>query len=321
VSDTPATAPAVQRFLAFRKSLPKPQRLHRTTVSARGLQFAVFSTADPGTGALPLLCVNGGLLFDHRLLWPALSPLATHRQLIFYDQRGRGHSSVPPAPRSSRIEFDAGDLSAIAAALNLRRYHLLGHSYGGGIALLSTNHNTDSIASLTLISPVGLQSDWLDALTARAAQRLSGAALEALLAADAAVKSDASSAAEPSALSDYANAIYPAWFANAELASVLTPPRSTSVTGAAVSARLRRDGYDWRAAVGQVSMPTLLLHGDSDLIPMRVAEDTIGTLGPKATLIKIAGAGHNPFWEAPSIVFPAIETFLATIDSAQSSTL
>ena len=44
----------------------------------------------PVIGALPLLCINGGLLFDHTLLWPALAALATHRQLIFFDQRGRG---------------------------------------------------------------------------------------------------------------------------------------------------------------------------------------------------------------------------------------
>jgi proline iminopeptidase len=92
------------------------------------MQFAVFRTDDPKTGAAPLVCVNGGLIFDHTLLWPAFSPLAAQRQLIFYDQRGRGASSVPPGARASRLEFDAADLTALLSALDIER-PLVGRRY------------------------------------------------------------------------------------------------------------------------------------------------------------------------------------------------
>ena len=36
-----------------------------------------------------LVCVNGGMIYSHALLWPALSPLAHDRQGILYDQRDR----------------------------------------------------------------------------------------------------------------------------------------------------------------------------------------------------------------------------------------
>ncbi|MCC7052365.1 MAG: alpha/beta hydrolase [Gemmatimonadaceae bacterium] len=271
----------------------------------------MFRTEDPGTGQLPLLCVNGGLLFDHTLLWPALAPLAATRQLIFYDQRGRGRSSVPPAARSSRIEFDASDLATLPSALGHDRLHMLGHSWGGGIALRSIGFNGDAIHSLTLIDAVGLTSaDWLPGLTDAAAARLAGTELERLFAADAAVRPGATGAADPVALSEYAAAIYPAWFHDQTLATLFAPPRSTSVTGAAVSARLRREGYDWTGTIGALPMPTLLVHGESDLIPIRVAEHTTRHLGSRATLLPVPSAGHNPFWEQPSIVFPAIERFL-----------
>jgi proline iminopeptidase len=309
-------SPAIQRFTAFRRSLGRPQQLHRLTVSARGLQFAVFTTDDPGLGTLPLVCVNGGLLFDHKLLWPALSPLAARRQLIFYDQRGRGQSSVPPSARSSRIEFDAGDLPAIRSALGIDEWHVLGHSWGGGVAMLSTTHDSDSIRSLTLLNAVGLTGDWLADLPRRAFERLTGPARERLLVAELAVRPDAPSAADPAALSEFAAAIYPAWFANAELATLFTPPRSTSVTGAAVSARLRRESYDWRGTVGPLTMPALLLHGDADLLPMAMAEATRHALGSRATLVRVPNSGHNPFWEEPSIVFPAIDAFLDASDRA-----
>jgi proline iminopeptidase len=262
------------------------------------------------------LCVNGGLIYDHRLLWPALSPLAATRQLIFYDQRGRGQTTVPPAARSSRVDFDAADLAALPVALGLPACHLLGHSWGGGIAMLSTSYNADTIASLTLINPVGLTGEWIARLTATAAERLHGSDRHRLMSADSGVQPDAPTAADPAALSEYAAAIYPAWFHEPELAALFSPPSSTSIAGAAVAARLRRHGYDWRERVGPLTVPTLLLHGASDLLPVSMAMETVATLGSRASLRLVERAGHNPFWEQPLIVFPAIEDFLAATERA-----
>ena len=307
---------SLRRFRDFRKSLGQTPRLHRNTIELRGLKFAVYSTDDPGNGSLPVICVNGGLIFDHRILWPALSSLAAQRQVILYDQRGRGHSAIPPAPHASRFEFDASDLAELPAALDLPQCHLLAHSWGGGIAMLSTAYQSDRVASLTLLNTVGLSSEWLPRLTDNAAARLSGPALDRLLAADAAVQPEAPTAADPDALSEYAIAISPAWFFAPELAALLAPPRSDSVTGGAVLARLRRDGYDWRAKIGQVSMPTLLVHGTSDVLTLEMAEDTARSLGPAASVRPVTDAGHNAFLEQPSIVFGAIDDFLSATERA-----
>src|SRR5690242_21777099 len=123
-------------FLAFRKSLPRTPRLERQTVRARGIDFAVFSSPPIDAGP-PLLCVNGGMLYDHSMLWPALSPLARTRQLILYDQRGRGLSDAPSELENATIEDDAADIGALRRALGIRRWDILGHSWGGGIALLA----------------------------------------------------------------------------------------------------------------------------------------------------------------------------------------
>lgn len=301
---------AVQRFREFRRSIGRIPRLHRRTISARGLQFAVFSSEDPGNGSTPVVCVNGGLLFDHSLLWPALAPLARHRQIILYDQRGRGRSSIPPAPHTSRIEYDAGDLPALRRALGIPCWHVLGHSWGGGICMLSTTHEKDSIKSLTLIDPVGLTSDWLQTLTPSAAARLNGPARQRLLDADVKIQPGSPDAANPAALSEYAAALYPAWFADQTLATLFSPPQSTSLTGAAVSARIRHKGYDWRRTIGPLDLPTLVIHGEQDLFPAAMARETAGHLGTTAQLLIIPDAGHNPFWEQPSLVFESIESHL-----------
>jgi proline iminopeptidase len=300
---------ALARYLAFRRTLPPRPPLEHRMVRARGLDFAVYTTPVI-SDASPLLCINGGLLFDHTLLWPALAPLALHRQLIFYDQRGRGASDTPPGLHASRIEFDAGDVPALRAALGIDEWDLLGHSWGGGIAMLAAAQEnaaaTGGVRKLVLVNAVGATSDWLPPLHAAGLARLTGDARARLAACDVRQLERP----ELGVHADYAQAFFPAWFADAALARSVAPPRGDSVTGAHVAARLRRDGYDWIDRLRDLPVPTLVLHGAADVLPRSVAERTAQFLA-RAHLVPIPEAGHNPFWEAPDAFFAAVHTFLA----------
>lgn len=306
-------SPALARYLAFRRALPPRPPLERVTVTARGIAFAAYRT--PAVeGRLPLLCVNGGLLFDHKLLWPALAPLAARRQLIFYDQRGRGASATPPGVAASRIEFDGGDIPALRAALGIARWDVLGHSWGGGIAMLAaaeeqttatSSHAPSAIRHLVLVNAVGMTSRWLPPLHEAGLARLSGEARERLAALD-------PHALERPVLEDharYAQAFFPAWFADQEFAASVNAPHGSSTIGAVVAARLRRDGYDWQERLRDLPLPTLVVHGAADVLPLSEAEHTATVLG-HARLVPIADAGHNPFWEAPDPFFAAVQAFL-----------
>lgn len=294
-----------ERFIAFRRSLPHAPRLHHTRVAVRGLDFAVYNTPEVH-GATPLVCVNGGLLFSHKLLWPALSPLAQRRQLIFYDQRGRGESGAPPGLQAARIEHDAGDLAALRTALGYRRWDVLGHSWGGGIAVLGAEQDREGVRKLVLVDAVGPRSEsWLPHLHDAALARLAAPQRAVLQHIDPVTLLTG----EPAAHSAYARAIYPAWFADPEMAQLFVPPRSESRTGAAVAARLRREGYDWTALVRAVQVEALVLHGADDLLPTSVARELVALL-PNARLSIIPQAGHMPFWEQPEAFFGRVEQFL-----------
>jgi proline iminopeptidase len=299
---------ALARYLAFRRTLPPRPALEPHVVRARGLDFAVYTTpAVPDR--TPLLCINGGLLFDHKLLWPALAVLATQRQLVFYDQRGRGASSIPPGAASSRIEFDAGDVPALREALGIAQWDILGHSWGGGIAMLAaaldTAKHPESVRRLVLVNAVGVTSEWLPPLHDAGVARLTGAARDALAAFDVRALEQADLTTHAS----YAQAFFPAWFADQDFARNVNPPRGDSVTGACVAARLRRDGYDWRDQLRDLRVPTLVVHGAADILPLSEAERTSRFL-THARLEPIADAGHNPFWEAPDAFFAAVQAFL-----------
>jgi proline iminopeptidase len=298
---------ARDRLLAFRQSAGRPPRLTRRTVRARGLDFAVY-TSPPVDGVPPLCCINGGLLFDHRVLWPALAPLAGHRQLVLYDQRGRGGSQAPPGARGARIEHDAGDVGALREALEIDRWDVLGHSWGGGIAMLAAAGDARGVARLVLVDPVGVTGDWLAGLHAAGVALLRDVnpdAYQQLTSFDPA----ALSVPDPAVHSAYARAFYPAWFADQSLPTMFSPPRSVSPTGAAVAARLRREGYDWTGTVRAVSAPSLVIHGEQDVLSAEQSRRTVALLAD-ARLQIVPGAGHNPFWEAPERFFPLVDGFL-----------
>ena len=303
------TAPARDRLLAFKQTQPRTPRLVRRVVEARGLSFAVYHSPEIA-GPPPLVCINGGMLYSHAILWPALAPLAATRQLILYDQRGRGATSVPPALRNSRIEYDAGDVVAIREALGIARWDVLGHSWGGGISMLAASRDPIGVRRLVLVNAVGATSGWIPSLHPAALARLTGVERQALAAIDPRMLH----ADDPVVHAEYSRAIYPAYFADHDFAALFRPPHEASAAGAAVAARLRRDGYDWRESIRAIAARTLLVHGAQDLLVPRLAEETAALI-PRASVRIIDRAGHNPFFEQPEEFFAIVRAFLDEPDA------
>jgi len=309
---TPAPLTAAQRLVAWRRARPRTPPLTRRTVRVRGLDFAVWESPAVA-GATPLLAINGGMIYGHDLLWPALTPLAEGRRIILYDQRGRGETPAPPGARSARIEHDILDIVALREALGMTRWDLTGHSWGGGMALLAAAADPDGVRRVVTFDAVGATSGWLDALHARALAHL--AARNATDAYDALAALDPTAFFEPDPErhATYSRTMYPAWFHDQQMA-VAGPPYTLSVTGAAVAAQLRREGFDWRERYRAIRAPVLLIHGEADALPIAEAEAN-ATLIPQGRVVRIPEAGHMPFFEHPEPTFAAALDFLAETDT------
>ena len=292
-----------ENFLAFRRSLGATPRLERMTVRVRGLDFAVWTSPPAGRDA-PVLLVNGGLIYDHALLWPSLSPLAKTRQVILYDQRGRGETQVPVDPSSARITDDADDIGALRRALGVRQWNVVAHSYGGLIAMLGAVRDLAGTRCLVTIDAVGPTSAWMPELQANAVARASAEDRDILERTYPLL-----GIPDPEIHSAQSRAAYPSWFADPAFGSYFTPPESTSVTGAAIAAHLRREGYDFRESLRALSAPTLVIHGERDALPAAVALE-LSELLPRARHVVLPDAGHMPFWEAPERFFTLVGDFL-----------
>ena len=81
--------------------------------------------------------------------WSAQWPLAEEFELLLVDRRGFGRSAA-----AGRVDFDR-DADDVASLLPVGA-HLVGHSYGGVVALLAAARNPEAVRSLTVIEPPAL---------------------------------------------------------------------------------------------------------------------------------------------------------------------
>lgn len=298
---------AKDRLAQWRRSRPRTPPLERRTIRARGLDFAV-RCSPPIPGSVPLVAVNGGLLYGHDLLWPTFAPFAEYRQVILYDQRGRGATTTPPGARAARIDHDALDLKALREALEIPQWDIAAHSWGAGIGLLGAAQDPEGVRRILAFGSVGPTSRWLDTLHARALafllSRERRREYETLAVLDPAMLHRE----DPEAHAHYSRALYPAYFYD-DSAILGPPPLAISATGAAVASRLRRDGYDWRDSLATVKAPALFIHGEQDVVPV-VESEAMADVVPRAHLLRVPQCGHMPFFEWPALVFEAALRFL-----------
>jgi pimeloyl-ACP methyl ester carboxylesterase len=78
--------------------------------------------------------LHGGPGLDHTVFGSYLDALGDRCRLLLVDERATGRSDPAP-PETWRLEHHAADVEAMAGALGLERYAVLGHSYGAFIAL------------------------------------------------------------------------------------------------------------------------------------------------------------------------------------------
>jgi proline iminopeptidase len=105
-----------------------------------------------GGAGTPLVLANGGPGFDHVYLHAgAFVRLGEGRPVVFYDQRGNGRSSPLAPAQPCGLAEQIADLDALRAHLGYERMDLLGHSWGGYLAMAYAARHPERIAHLLIV--------------------------------------------------------------------------------------------------------------------------------------------------------------------------
>jgi 3-oxoadipate enol-lactonase len=93
----------------------------------------------------PAIIFLHGWTLDRRQ-WRGQGALADRFTLVALDRRGFGQSTAPPD-----LAEEPADIARVAAALGLARYHLVGLSQGGKVALAHAATNPNGLDRLVAI--------------------------------------------------------------------------------------------------------------------------------------------------------------------------
>ncbi len=141
---------------AIARRLRTPLVRHRarsTTMTIRGVSLFV----DVVGHGDPVVLMHGGPGADHWTMLP-LRPLAGQNTLVSYDHRCNGRSS---GAALSSMTWDnlTADADALRAALGFERWAVVGHSFGGNVALEYALRYPNSVSRLVLLDTGG-DSRW-----------------------------------------------------------------------------------------------------------------------------------------------------------------
>ncbi|MBN1939194.1 MAG: alpha/beta fold hydrolase [Candidatus Aminicenantes bacterium] len=241
-----------------------------------------------------LLAVNGGPGVSSRYLEDLGTLAGPDLAVVTYDQRGVGRSSRPSL-ETGQFTFDKylEDIESVRKSLHLESFHLLGHSWGGVLALKYAAVHPGRVDSIILIGSGPLRHDEFMEAIANIRKRV----IELMKAGVIDPKLPRHSDIYPAYLSD------PRFKPKTELISDLDE-QVQNITLEAVKE------YDLRTEAAKIDKRVLILWGRDDVVGLDIAEKTRAALSAaRVELSVIEHCGH--YWqEQPEEYFSRIRRFL-----------
>ena len=287
-----------------------------------GLSTGVtLNVALAGHRSYPAVILLHGFPESHRT-WREIAPRLEDRLfLVMPDQRGFAGSDRPHEVEAYKTDLLVDDIFALADALDLESFALVGHDWGGAIAWSAALRGDPRLKRLAIINaphPLILQKSLIESEEQRSASQYISAFrapgfgkmveakgydwffettfsrhVDLRLISEAEKRQYIADWSQPGTFNAMLN-----WYGASKL---IVPPPGLTVPVP-----------DWLlAAFPTVKVPTLVVWGmkDAALLPLQL--DGLDALVDDLAVVRLPGSGHFAPWEAPDEVVGALEPFLA----------
>ena len=273
---------------------------------------------DVGDG-LPIVVVHGGPDFDHEYLLPEMDRLAGSFHLVYYDQRGRGRSFFGELPEGITMATEVDDLDRVREWFGFESIAVLGHSWGGLLAMEYAIRHPQRVSHLILMNSAPASRADAIALREELARRRSPAQTERMNE----LRSDPRfRAGDVEREAEYYRIHFGTALNNpGHLDPVIRRLRAAFTEDGIVAARAiedklyedtwARDHYDLIPALERLDIPTLIIHGDHDFVPIDGVRRIAETI-PGSRMVIVPECGHFAYLEQPDQTSTSIAAFLQT---------
>lgn len=261
----------------------------------------------------PLIVLHGGPGLTQDYLLPQLYKLAENHFVVFYDQRGCGQSTGEINFDTINIETFVNDLDAIRKAFHFDKTSILGHSWGGYLAMEYAIAHPESIDKLVLANsmPASSDSEGLALFVEEWTRRMAPFQKEVAEI----QQSKEFHEGDPDTVEHYYRIIFGTYCYLPEKADLLNlrMTRTAAVNGTKVYACLSKNffskDYDLHPELRKLKVSTLVLHGDADPIPAATAKSINNSIS-NSRYILMENCGHFPYVEDPDAFFRHLNDFL-----------
>ena len=228
-------------------------------------------------------------------------------ELEGFDVVRYGQRSVPPAPVEGpyTVERHLADLVAVLGALRLDHVWLLGHSWGGHLALHALAAMPERFAAAVIVDPLGPLPEQPGAFERMLKRDLDQQQLARLDEIDA--LEQAGNSTDEAAL-ESVKIVWPNYHHDRAQPPPMPPMRFSveGYTGAMESVAAHFEAGTLAEKLPGVTVPTVFVHGASS--PLDVEHSRAGRrLMPAGELVIVDHAGHFPWLEQPGCVRQAVE--------------
>lgn len=282
------------------------------------------NVAEGGTGD-PIIFLHG-FPESHRTWRFQLEHLSRDHRVVAPDQRGFGLSDKPEGVAAYKTERVVEDLVALADALDIHRFTLAGHDWGGAVAWAAALARPDRIARLIIVNaphPLVFQKSLIEDAEQRAASQyitllrnpgmedgIRAMGLETFF-----DKVLARHVDEDAITAEERERYIEDWGRPGALTAMLNWYRAASIVVPAVGEEAAMPAWV-EAPFPRLAMPVLVAWGLKDKALLPVQLGGIADEVPHARLAPLPEAGHFAPWEAPEPVTRAIRDFLAETGTA-----
>lgn len=256
----------------------------------------------------PLLIINGGPGMNSNGFEDMAKTLSENQETIIYDQRGTGKSKLSKLnSKTISMKLMADDIESLRKHLKIKKWNILGHSFGGMLASYYATIYPESINKLVLSSSGGVDLTLLKSPNLIEAG-LSKAEKDSLDYWNAKIeKGDTSHKARLGR----GRAMAPAYVYDQKFVPVIAErlTQGNSKINGLLWADMQKMNFDCKAKLKNFNNPVLVIQGKEDIISNEIGELAQKTL-PNSKLILLEHSKHYGWLDAREKFFSDINSFL-----------